>query len=269
MNKVLIADDEYFIISSLKHRINWEKYGYEVVNEARNGLEAYEKIEEEQPELILVDISMPVMNGLELIQKISENYARIKCIVISGYADFKYAKEAMNYGAIGFCEKPVDDEELVCLLTRATKEIRKAKEFEEKLISEENQENNYSSIHNSMFRGILEYIDRQSLKGNISISDISKQFHLSENYISQLFKKEMNVSYTYYTTHKRIQNSCKLLKNTDYSINQVALESGYTDYFHFAKVFKKNLGVTPTEYRSKSLNEQEKLLQTGFKIVSQ
>lgn len=251
MHKVLLADDEFYIISSLRHRINWTDYGFEIVDDANNGIDAYEKIKKCMPELVLADINMPGMNGLELIGKVSRELPNIKFIIISGYTEFQYAKEAMNCGAIGYCNKPLDDEELTDILVRVNKELKRfdsAEETDEDEISEKT--NHYEMIKNITFRNIIQYIDENLLTGYISVKEISDKFHLSENYISQLFKKEMDISFTNYTTQKRMEYACSMLKNTEYPISEIAIKSGYFDYFHFAKVFKKKTGNTPSEYRS-------------------
>ncbi len=249
LNKVLLVDDEFYIINSLKHRINWTEYGFEIMDDAKNGQEAYEKIKRYQPDLVLADINMPIMNGLELIGKISQEMPNIKFIVVSGYTEFQYAKEAMNYGAIGYCNKPFDDDELIELLIRADKELKRNKNAEDYEHNESRPNPSYGTVKNVTFRSILNYIDDNYLNGYISVKEISDNFHLSENYISQLFKKEMNISFTDYTTNKRMEYACRLLKNSDAPISEVANQSGYYDYFHFAKVFKKKTGYTPTDYR--------------------
>lgn len=262
MHKVLIADDEFYIISSLKHRINWMDYGFEIVDDAKNGEEAYEKIKKCMPELVLVDINMPGMSGLNLISKISQELPNIKFIVISGYTEFRYAKEAMNFGAIGYCNKPLDDDELTDILIRADKELDRAGSVEETRDNESPvKSSNYEMIKNITFRNIIQYIDENLLSGYISVKEISDKFHLSENYISQLFKKEMNISFTNYTTQKRMEYACRMLKNTEFPINEIAIKSGYFDYFHFAKVFKKHIGYTPSEYRNNEGRTYQAVMQ--------
>lgn len=256
MHKVLIVDDEFYIINSLKHRINWTEYGFEIMDDAKNGQEAYEKIKKYQPNLVLADINMPVMNGIELIGKVSQEMPNIKFIVVSGYTEFKYAKEAMNYGAIGYCNKPFDDDELIDILIRADKELKRAG-TEAPDQNDCTQSPSYIAVKNVTFRSILNYIDENFLNGYISVKEISDKFHLSENYISQLFKKEMNISFTDYTTKKRMEYACMLLKNTDAPISEIAQQSGYYDYFHFAKVFKKKTGYTPTDYRNNECRQYQ------------
>ncbi len=121
MYKVMIVDDESWVVESLKGCIHWEEYGFEVVETAYNGVEGYEKIIKTMPDLVFVDIRMPGMNGLELIKKIKESYSCIQFIVLSGYAEFAYAQKALNYKALGYCLKPFDESEIITLLKEAKK----------------------------------------------------------------------------------------------------------------------------------------------------
>lgn len=136
MYKVFIADDEYMVIKSLKASVEWKEYGYEVIGEACNGIEAYESIMKLKPDIVFTDIRMPGLNGLELIKKVGEMYSNILFVVISGYAEFAYAQKALNYGALGFCLKPFDDLEIVNILKKAQGVINKVRaSFETELLS--------------------------------------------------------------------------------------------------------------------------------------
>ena len=119
MYRVLIVDDELFVISSLKNRVKWNDYGFEIVGEARNGIAAYKKILQLKPDVVFTDIRMAGMSGLDLIQKVNELSLNIQFVVISGYAEFEYAQKALNYGALGFCLKPFDENEIIGILKKA------------------------------------------------------------------------------------------------------------------------------------------------------
>jgi len=119
MYKVLIVDDEEFIIKSLIKGTNWSSYDFEVVSSAKDGVEAFEKICEIKPHVVFTDIRMPGMSGLELIKNVQAIHKDILFVVISGYAEFAYAQKALDYGAIGYCLKPFDDEEINTILKKA------------------------------------------------------------------------------------------------------------------------------------------------------
>ena len=114
MIKVMIADDEPFIRQGLKILINWEQYGFEICGEAANGKEALELMEREEYDLVITDIKMPGMNGLELIEHTWEKVSRhTRFIILSGFYEFEYARKAIKYGVVDYVLKPVQMEELI------------------------------------------------------------------------------------------------------------------------------------------------------------
>jgi two-component system response regulator YesN len=113
MYKVLLVDDEIFVRKGLKNLMDWESLGYEICDEAGNGQEALEKIQLLEPDLVIADIRMPVLDGLELIRKVTEEGAyRPTFIIVSGYHDFQYAQRALRYGVHDYILKPIDEVEL-------------------------------------------------------------------------------------------------------------------------------------------------------------
>jgi two-component system, response regulator YesN len=130
MIKILIVDDEPFIRQGLKILINWEKYGYEIVGEAANGIEAIKELEKKEIDLIIVDIKMPEMNGIELVEHVRNNISNtIKFIVLSGYYEFEYAKKAIKYNVTDYVLKPIRKDELIKVLNS----------FKDEYIKQENQ----------------------------------------------------------------------------------------------------------------------------------
>lgn len=131
MLKLMIVDDEPFVRNALRTGVVWEKYGYEVVATCQDGQEALDMMPSMQPDIILTDVRMPFMNGMELAEKMHERYPEIIVIMISGYEEFEYAKAAVNYGAFAYLLKPLDIEELLKTLERAEKQIRDRKRLKE------------------------------------------------------------------------------------------------------------------------------------------
>lgn len=119
MYKVLICDDESFVIKSLIATVNWEENGFEVIGEAYDGLAAYDMIVKEKPHIVFTDIRMPGMNGLELVKKVNALNLNILFVAISGYAEFAYVQKAINCGVLGYCLKPFEDLEISNMLKKA------------------------------------------------------------------------------------------------------------------------------------------------------
>lgn len=124
MHSVIIADDEKWIVEGIKAGVNWKKYGFEVIDDARNGQEALDLIQLRRPTLVLTDIKMPELNGLELIQRGKTVAPDTIFIVLSGHAEFAYAQKAMNYGTFGYCLKPFEIGEIEGMLDRIANHLK-------------------------------------------------------------------------------------------------------------------------------------------------
>lgn len=119
MLKVLLIDDEPFIIQGLKALIDWKSEGYEIVKTCANGMEAYDYLKQNKVDLIIADIQMPVMTGLELLEKIrTEKISEAFFVVLTGYKDFSYAQKAIEYEAMNYLLKPVEKTELIGILRK-------------------------------------------------------------------------------------------------------------------------------------------------------
>ncbi len=111
MIQAILADDEGIIVKGLKKLIDWERLGVEIVGEAGDGAEALELIQKKAPQLVVSDITMPGLSGLEMLRQIGSQGMNTKVIFISGYQEFSYAQDAVRYGAVDYLLKPVEQEE--------------------------------------------------------------------------------------------------------------------------------------------------------------
>ena len=220
MNRVFIADDEMWIIIGLKKLIEKSGLPFQVIGEANNGVAALEEIEEKKPDVLFTDIRMPGYNGLELMEKLNGKGLSPKVVFISGYADFEYAQSAIRLGAFDYLIKPIEQ------------------------MQEE--------INPSTIRMILNEM-RQNYTENITLTDLAKRYNISASHLSSLIKEELKLPFSEYITSKRLQKAKELLADESLSIEEVAEQSGYGDYFYFTKVFKKNCGISPSKYRKNLL----------------
>jgi two-component system response regulator YesN len=123
--KVLIVDDESWVLENYRLGIDWASRGFEVVDTASNGMEALDKIRQIHPDLVLTDIRMPVMGGLVMIRQAKQMFPDLEFVVISGYAEFSYAQKALNFGVAGYCLKPVEDADIQGVLTAVRERLDK------------------------------------------------------------------------------------------------------------------------------------------------
>lgn len=132
MYQVLIVDDEPFMRQGLKVIIDWESYGFTIADEAKNGLDAYELLKKKKYDLLILDIKMPGMTGLELAAKVRTTISkRLKIVLLSGYSEFSYATEAMKYNIGNYLLKPIQPDELVKVLKEVKTDLERFKKADE------------------------------------------------------------------------------------------------------------------------------------------
>ena len=131
MYKVLIVDDEPIVREGLEWVIDWEKYHYQIIGTAENGKEGLDKIRSLKPDLVVTDIRMPEISGIEMIRQARKEGIDCECIILSGYSDFSYAQEAIELGMLSYLLKPIEEDELIHSLKKISLEIKKKKQIEE------------------------------------------------------------------------------------------------------------------------------------------
>lgn len=389
MIKVLIVDDEYFAREGMKNTIPWKSLGCEVVGEADNGIQGVQLAKEKQVDIVITDINMSGLNGIDMAKEIRKELVNCKFIIITGFDEFKYAKQAVTLKAIDFLLKPVDDDEFLTAIKNAVKEIQNLnqqkaltkeiilqniikgkiddritiknyfKEFTivpqdtttmvieydnyNKLIEDNGKQWIYEknkevkSIATKFFKinfiflevhayrvalvfkgelymenfkeqvemfktrilkdskvsvsiglsrplnlmdlreaycqgkeiilnrrydnyigfygendqnGIekaIKYIKNNYCK-EISLGEVAKYSYVSESYLSRKIKQEIGVGFSEYVNKLRIQKSKELLKDSNITIQEVAIKVGYSNYRYFTSTFKKHTGYKPSEY---------------------
>jgi len=237
MYKIFIVDDEMWIVIALRKQIEKSGLPFEVVGEANNGVTALDAIMEKKPDVLFADIRMPGYNGLELMKLLKEKGISIKVVFISGYPDFEYTQSAIRLGAFDYLLKPVEQDKLNEMLER----LLEACDAQE--TGEREEEVNLSTMQR-----ILQEV-RQNYTENITLTDLSHKYGISISYLSALLKEELQMSFSEYIAARRIQKAKELLADERLSIDAIAGQVGYGDYFYFIKVFKKYTGISPSKYR--------------------
>ena len=250
--RVLLVDNEPWVIVYMKKTLPWEKLGYEIVGETANSLDALNMIQKLKPDVVFTDIRMPQLSGLELMQQAWERGVRCEFVIISGFAEFSDAQEAIRLGVFEYCLKPISAGQGENLLIRLRERLAKLTEKSAPSLPEEEDPSPASG--GDTFRALLSYI-QSHYREKIKLKDVAQQFYLHPGYCSVLFSKNLGVSFPEYLTSIRMKKACELLKNTRLSVHEIAQQVGVEDYFYFNKIFKKSFGITPGEYRKE---QQEK-----------
>lgn len=235
--RIVLVDDEIMIREGFKRLFDWAAHECEVVGEAADGMEALAQIDHLQPDIVIMDINIPIINGLKVIQTGRMRYPDMAFIIVSGYDDFSYCREALRMRITDYILKPVNYEEFGSCIDRLKITLYENRKTEE----QDNQEER-------TITGIIRYL-QENLTEEISLNILADEFHLSPQYISQLFKNEIGVNFLAYLTTIRMERAKKLLITTSLSIGEISEKCGYADYRVFTKAFKKEEGSTPSQYR--------------------
>lgn len=223
--------------------------GIHIVGEAADGKSALVKIRELRPQILLTDVVMPGMNGIELIRTVREEGIALQIVLLSAFQNFEYVKSALKYDAIDYLLKPFNHDELKQVMDKVLLQIQHTKG---KVKPNHESKGNKLSRDEKLVEQIRVYIDAH-YQHKLTIQDIADHVHLSVNHIAGLFKKETGQTIFDYITSVRISTAKQLLDNPIYKIYEIADRTGYPDANYFTKVFKKYTGLSPKEYRDESI----------------
>ncbi|MCL6571451.1 MAG: response regulator [Bacillus sp. (in: Bacteria)] len=233
MKEILVVEDEDIIRKGLKILLERVIGGFQVT-EAKSGEEGLSLFHQRMPHLIISDIRMGGMDGLTFISRVRQVSAEVPIIILSGHSDFEYARSAIRNSITDYLLKPINRVELSETISKIFKDD------EGELIETSKQ-----------FKKILQYIN-DHLSHEITLKHIGDYVYLNPQYVGQLFKSELNQTFTDYITEERLKRAKQLLKGTSLKVYEVAQLSGYKSPKHFMTVFKQEVGITPVQYRKYS-----------------
>lgn len=249
MLDIIVVEDEAPIRDWIAYTISNISNEFNVLASASNGKEAYELSLNLKPKVIISDIKMPIMGGIELTKKIKEVFPDIYVILLTNYAEFSYAKEAISCGVYEYLVKSdIRPKELKEILDKVNESV---KELEKNQVSRLQKESTLSESKDGYSKTIKKSIDyiHKNYKQHISLQDISNYVFLSHEYFSRLFKEEVGENFSSYLTNYRMKKAESLIKNTDMKISQIAIEVGYTNASYFSRSYKKFKGISPEDDR--------------------
>lgn len=246
MLDILVVEDEAPIRDWIIYTISNISDKFNVVASAQNGKEAYELSLKLKPKVIISDIKMPIMGGIELTKEIKKVYSDIYIVLLTNYAEFSYAKEAISCGVYEYLVKSdIRPKELNEILERINDSINSNETKHQNIVNENNED---EIKYSKAIKKSLEYIDK-NYKEHISLHDIAKYVYLSHEYFSRLFKEEVGENFSLYLTNYRMKKAEKLLKTTDMKISQISMNVGYSNASYFSKTYKKYKGISPEDDR--------------------
>ena len=261
MIRLLIADDEKLEREALAELVQ-RRFEREVVLEvAENGRKAADTAVLWGADLILMDIEMPGMSGLDAARAVLAQRPSCRVIFVTAYSLFQYAHEAVHLGACDYLLKPVDPDELEASVRRAMRQIETERKLEElaaarpqpeQTETEEEAEDACEESENGQTALVMAHV-RRYLEDNymfdLSLDSVGEILHISPAYLSAQFKKYQKMNFLDCLTELRINAAKELLADPFRSSAEVASMVGYEDASYFARAFKKRTGMTPTQYR--------------------
>ncbi len=237
MYPVLIVDDETTIREQLPVAFEWAQYGFEVVATAANGKEAMDRTKEYCPDLILLDIRMPVMDGLSFLKWLHDSpYRETSVLILTGYSEFDYAITAMKYGALGYLNKPLDEDEIAEYLVEIAKKLS-LRHPEEKI-----------EAVPDLAESARRYIDIHYMEP-VTVSGIAAALFVTPAYLGQVFRKAMNVTIRQYLMSVRIDRAKELLEQTPLHVYEIAHRVGFAESKYLVACFQKETGLSPAAWR--------------------
>ena len=240
MFKIVVIDDNRMLVEMLSATIRWQDLDCIFVGSAYDGVHGLELISREAPDIIIADIRMPGMDGLEMAEKVHAAKPHTKILFISAYDDFSFAQHAVRLHAHDYLLKPFENSKLEASIRRAVEDLRN-----ENQPSEET-----SSASEILIKRILKYVETHP--EHPTLEELSDQFGYNASYLSSLIKKHTGEKYMDWVAKSRIQKAKMMLKDPKYRVEEVSEAVGYKNYANFYRMFVKTVGVSPRDYRNSS-----------------
>ncbi len=252
MRTVMIVDDEEIVVRAIKRRVSWKKLGIDRILEANSMKQAIALFEQEEVDILLCDIEMPEGTGLELFEWVKGYFPYVECIYVTCHPDFEYMRNALKLGSFDYILKPIDYEELEHVLTeaihRSDENSHLKNHIHKKALKKLGGSKDAVGSTTDIIGKIKQYV-KDHLQEEISMEDIAEVVYLNPQYMARMFKKHEGISILEYITDRRIEMASVLLRESDYTIYQVAGMVGYANYSYFTRVYKKMTGKTPQDYK--------------------
>jgi YesN/AraC family two-component response regulator len=245
MYQILIADDEAEIRNGLCNFFPWKSVGFQLAGQAKNGQEAYEILKHRQVDILLCDIKMPVLSGLDLAKRLYEEKNPTQIIFMSAFNDFLFAKQAMEYGVRSYILKSIHYDDLIVTLSKIRQELDASRQpvpgpsltYCEKIVA-------------TIKCHVAEHYATATLE------DITAKLHMSTDYISKFFKRYAGVNFSEYLLKVRMEKARELLRDITYKTYEVSDLVGYSNQFNFSRAFKNYYGKSPREFRFDHLSDR-------------
>ena len=246
MLKVLLVEDEDVIRRGLRFQMDWTAAGCVVADEAASGREGLEKIGLLRPDVVVTDVRMPDMDGLEMLKRGLE-VCPFDAIVVSGYGEFDYAQQAIRLGVAEYLLKPEDFNDLRGCIQKIVARRRQRQQGGQDPSAPPLVPNiDPAAVTNRYAARMLRYIQEHYAE-RISLTDLSQELNVSCTHLNAKFKAEVGYTFHDFLNHYRISRAVELQKQGTWKLYEIAEMVGFSDYKYFNKVYKKYVGYPPNK----------------------
>lgn len=239
MYQLIIIDDEEHISNGISNIFPWESVGFDVVGIFNDGETALDYIYHHAVQVVMTDIRMPKLSGIDIAKQLSKEKPDIKVIFMSGYSDFEYMKSAIVHSVCDYLLKPIKYEELLTCFQRVREQLNK-----ENNIKEPEQHYTY---YKQIINTTLQYIDNHIQ--DASLEEIAIEVKMSPSYLSRLIKEKSGKNFSVYLLEARMKKAAELLRSINYKHYEIAFLVGYDNPKNFSRTFKQYYGISPKEFR--------------------
>lgn len=263
MYSVILVDDEKIVLDNMQKVIHFEEFGFSLEGVFTNPNLALEEIPQIRPQLIITDIKMPQMDGLEFTGKIRQILPDTEIVILSGHDNFIFAQSAVKLGVSDYLLKPIRKSDYTNMLKEMYRKIdAKNNQAAYMQTLEKMAKNTYTPAdaktqssqkkapYSKIIMEAISYL-QEHFTENITLSQAADYTHVSKNYLSDLFRKELDTSFGNYLTSLRMNKAKQLLSETDMKMYEISEAVGYKDYAYFSTQFKKYTGKTLSEFKGK------------------
>lgn len=244
---VFVVEDETLILRNTAKKIKQLNIGFEVAETAKNGQQAIDLLQKQLPDVIITDIRMPQVDGLQLVQHLSVNCPSVRTVIISGYNDFEFARKAIQFNVKDYLLKPVESEQLYQCLIRLRIELDAEHDsiVEKMKVLKAAQGDNIEDI----IEKLRLYLDK-NFTDEINLGGIAQGLNFNSSYLSKWFVKIVGKTPSSYIIKLRISKAKHLLQSVqELTVKEIGEFVGYADQNYFSRIFKQQTGISPTLYR--------------------
>jgi two-component system response regulator YesN len=246
MSIVLIVEDEILEQDFLKTVVLEELLTEDTILTCESGVQAVNLAKQYRPDIIIMDVMIPEMDGLSAIQEIRKFLPGACITILSAYSDFPYAQKAIRLRVFEYLLKPIKPSDFKQIFRKMLDSVAECH-----VLVDENPEKKSTEPNECMQHFIVESVKyiKEHFREKLTLEIVASKVFMNPKYFSHTFKKDMGVTFTECIINLKVQYACRLLETTDYPAYRISIECGFSDPSYFNRVFSAKMSMTPNMYR--------------------